>query len=104
MEIMFRDASILEPLKTRAKDKSALGNRLNQRLCELAAADSLQDVAHLRALNLTSRDSNGTFSVRLNETARLVIRALALPSSGAVSNLDSVSEIELLAIEPVDEN
>ncbi len=82
---------------------TALARKLRQRLMEIKAADTLEDISHLppaRCHELTGR--NGVYSVDLQHPYRLLFipssEPVPLRADGGVDR-SGVTEIEVIAIE-----
>jgi len=105
MEIAYKDAGLLAPLRGDTGHPEELRLRLRQRLSEFAAATNLGDLRSHGPAKIRLHGSNGSseFSSHLTDLHRLVFRPL--PREGSISREDNgswdrITAIELLAITP----
>lgn len=105
MEIAYKNAGLLGPLREGSGHPEELRLRLRQRLSEFVAATSLADLRFHSAANIRVHGNNGSteFSSRLTDQHKLVFRPLPREGSnpsGENGCWDRITAIELLAITP----
>jgi plasmid maintenance system killer protein len=105
MEIAYKDAGLLAPLREETGQPEELRLRLRQRLSEFVAAASLADLRLHGPAKIRVHGSNGSseFSSRLTDQHRLVFRPLPREGSDTPAvneSWDRITAIELLAITP----